>query len=600
MKKSKPSPEIPKLPPFVTNGGGRYLCTYESHWDKALKQPRRTSTKTVGKLIPAKGREGVAEVLFKDEFVKLHPWLEQLRVFRHKGGRLEFMPKDGGDGGIGELSLEQCLSVRKIRGGASWALSRLAENSPIGRALASAFPRGGMDRRLLSLAIFSILSGSGSVRGYSDFARSEWLPWQKPMSASAIVRIFREATEEQTESLFECLRDELRKSCGNGGAGRTYLILDTSSAFSQVCELPQGLLPRTNVLLVVDGETGIPVCLKRFEGKAPDLKAVRETVEECRRMKLPGDPKFVLVADRRGAADPGFGECRRLGIGFVFRLSLDDGSAAAKAAEENSSRLADWNSTDPYLGRAVATVPFNFGLESGRSFIHLFFDRRFRQDASDILEDSLCRLAAEFNSKPGGLSPDEKKLVERLCDIAGGRASISMSKAGESLKFAGVSALASSGISDAASCFLAYQERCRAEEAFCRLQICLGSRRGSVYEPTCFEGKLQVQVLAAAICGIVRRRMEHWSRETRKGKSWRIRFDSEERLLSKLDGIMLTRFGNGWHFGEMSEKERELFEMLDVCVPDRPEPAAIAEDDDGEEGCDMQEEEGDLTGTSAL
>ena len=36
--------------------------------DKDLKQPRRTSTKTVGRLVPAEGREGVMEVIFKEEF----------------------------------------------------------------------------------------------------------------------------------------------------------------------------------------------------------------------------------------------------------------------------------------------------------------------------------------------------------------------------------------------------------------------------------------------------------------------------------------------------------------------------------------------------
>ncbi|MDD7021925.1 MAG: hypothetical protein PUI29_05080 [Aeromonadales bacterium] len=85
------APEIPKLPAFVTNGG-RCLCTYELHRDKDLKQPRRTSTKTVGRLVPAEGREGVMEVIFKEEFERLYPGLERFRIFRHKCGKLDFEP----------------------------------------------------------------------------------------------------------------------------------------------------------------------------------------------------------------------------------------------------------------------------------------------------------------------------------------------------------------------------------------------------------------------------------------------------------------------------------------------------------------------------
>ena len=92
MEPQMTAPEIPRLPAFATSGG-RCLCTFKSHWDKDLKQPRRTSTKTVGRLVPAEGREGVMEVIFKEEFEKLCPGLERFRVFRHKGGKLDFEPR---------------------------------------------------------------------------------------------------------------------------------------------------------------------------------------------------------------------------------------------------------------------------------------------------------------------------------------------------------------------------------------------------------------------------------------------------------------------------------------------------------------------------
>lgn len=55
MEPQMTAPEILRLPAFATSGG-RCLRTFKSHWDKDLKQPRRTSTKTVGRLVPAEGR----------------------------------------------------------------------------------------------------------------------------------------------------------------------------------------------------------------------------------------------------------------------------------------------------------------------------------------------------------------------------------------------------------------------------------------------------------------------------------------------------------------------------------------------------------------
>lgn len=617
--------EIPKLPPFVTNGKGRYLCTYKSHWDSELKQPRRTSTTTVGKLISVEGKEDVMEVLFKDEFIDKYPQLEHMRVFRYKGGRMEFKPReeDETEDGKPEFTLERAVAVRKLHGGATWALNSIVSDSPIGRALRETFPKYAIDRKLLSLAYYIILRGNNTMYRYPQFAESTWLPYQKPLSGSAISRLFKGITHDRVEEFLKHLSREFMKSYKEDAGGRLFLALDSTSISSYSEELPQAqwghnkdlvAIPQVNVLLVVDQKTGTPVYFRSFDGNVPDSSTIRNTIADCTRMGLLSDPRFVLVSDKGYTSVSNIDDCLRNSLDFIFNMRVKAAGIANQAASEHYSQLLDWNRRNPFLKQTVVSVPFQWRYDSfptdgkrqsKRDFrqvwVHVYYDHYIHDDAVDIVEENLTNLIPLYNSSPDTLSPLRRAYVERYCNVKEGKASVSMKKVNDALKLTGVRVLISSAIADPVECYRAYEERNHVEAAFNTLKSRLKCNRNRVNDPGCLEGKLLVEMLATAIAGMARSRIADYGKIKDRDKGCAAHFDSDVRLFDKLNNIMLTSFKDGWYFDEIAGNRRELFSVLNVPVPDKQQAVSSGQNEgDPDDGEEAVKETGDIIGQMEL
>ena len=113
---------------------------YKNTWGPVKKQPARSkgNSRSVGKCLPVNGKKDCREIVFKEDFKKEHPGLEKFRVYRYRGGRLEFKPIDPED------SIRRTKEIVRLHGGATWALNQLVGSTPLARALQATFP-GGMD-----------------------------------------------------------------------------------------------------------------------------------------------------------------------------------------------------------------------------------------------------------------------------------------------------------------------------------------------------------------------------------------------------------------------------------------------------------------------
>ncbi len=130
-------PALPQLPPLLVNGTktNKYVCTYENVWDKDKRRSTRSKTVCVGKFIVDKDRPDYGEILFNEAFKNKYPQLDNYRVFRSKGGRLEFKFVNENN-----CTISDKTSVRQLHGGATWALNQIVGQSCIGRALKKTFP----------------------------------------------------------------------------------------------------------------------------------------------------------------------------------------------------------------------------------------------------------------------------------------------------------------------------------------------------------------------------------------------------------------------------------------------------------------------------
>ena len=131
-----------------------------------------------------------------------------------------------------------------------------------------------------------------------------------------------------------------------------------------------------------------------------------------------------------------------------------------------------------------------------------------------------------------------------------------------------IAVLVSDAIKDAQECCLAYEERNQVEYAFNMLKARLECNRTMVHSTQAWDGKLFVQILAMAIAGMIRSRIKIYNETTKQNKKkYRVHYDSDHKLLAKLNNIYMTQFKAGWMFDEIVGKHRELFNILNVPVP---------------------------------
>ena len=187
---------------------------------------------------------------------------------------------------------------------------------------------------------------------------------------------------------------------------------------------------------------------------------------------------------------------------------------------------------------------------------------------TDRLQLNLCAALEQHKRDPKKLADSQRRLIDRYTEEVDGQLRINMHQVNEALKYAGVRVLVSDAISDAQECCLAYEERNQVEYAFNMLKARLECNRTMVHSTQAWDGKLFVQILAMAIAGMVRSRIKIYNETAKQNKKkYRVHYDSDHKLLAKLNNIYMTQFKAGWMFDEIVGKYRELFNILNVPVP---------------------------------
>lgn len=133
-----PNITLPELPPLIINGAAknRDAMTYKN---PVKKRP---------------ARKDCWEIVFKEDFKKEHPGLEKFRVYRYRGGRLEFKPIDP------ENSIRRTKEIVRLHGGATWALNQLVGSTPLAQALQATFPE-----RHLGICRRTLMTEPGYAKG---------------------------------------------------------------------------------------------------------------------------------------------------------------------------------------------------------------------------------------------------------------------------------------------------------------------------------------------------------------------------------------------------------------------------------------------------
>ncbi len=574
----------PELPPLIVNGTSRhkYVMTYKNVWDKERKSCRRQSADTVGRFVPDGDNPSHGEILFSDDFLDAHEGLRNFRVFRSKGGKLEFKAIDEDS-----LTVERRAATQKLHAGATWALNRIVSGTPIGRALARTFPERAMDRKLLSLAYFLCLGRDNALCNYEEFAECTWLPFQEPLRSGTISRLLRSITQDQAEAFLIALHGELASQYGNGISSHSFYALDSTSitTYSSMTSAEMDHnndladLPQDNVLLIVDRATGTPVYFRELNGNAPDVSTIRNAFSGLSRLGI-ADSSVVLVSDKGYVSTANIDNCLRNGLGFIFNTSVNSAGFARKLALENHHRLLDPGNAIPFLGLAACSVslpwrydsfPVSGKRQSRRDsmvHVHIYYDKDIHDAKADTLTNNLVRIREKQNTQPASVTPLERRYIELYMTERDGRTDIDMRKFAEATRLAGVRVLVSNTIADPLECYLAYNERNEVEYAFNTLKSRQVCNRARVHLSEEWRGKLLLEVVASAISGIVRRRLKEYNDSAIHNMSnYQVFYNSDTKVLGKLNNIMITRFRDRWYFDKIAVNLHILFRFLNLNVP---------------------------------
>lgn len=613
---------IPELPKFIVNRSGqhKYVFTYKNRWDKETQRSTRGKgdTKSVGKLIEVPGRSDCGEILFNEEFKELYPQLRLLRVFRYKGGRLEFKAIDED-----LVNIVKPGQVQRLHAGASWALNQIVGSTALGRVLRSTFPNHKAYNRLLSLAYYLVINKDSSLCNYEEFAECTWLPYRYGVTGGSISRLLRGISKDKVTRFIAKLHQEYNRQYGDSLCERRFWALDSTSITSYsngIASVEYGhnkdliQAPQTNVLMVIDQQTGQPLYYRNFDGNVPDVSTIRNTLAEMTLMQADLS-KIVLVTDRGYGSAANWDDMLRNGVSFLSNAKLNLNSLIKDLIQEHYGELLDWNHSVPFIDQNAATIPIQwqydeFPVEGKRQqrkaektlYMHLYFSKAINDEATRRLQAKLNAALQQERSNPKKLTQDQENDLKRYTEpTEGGRRRINMYKVNESLKYAGVRVLVSDAVSDALECAVAYEERNQVEYAFNTLKARLNCNRTRVHSTEAWEGKLFLQFIATTISALVRARIKLYNERAKQDKlNYRVHYDSDNKLLAKLNNIYMTQFSNGWVFDEVVGKKKELFKILNVPVPTTEqviaEEAAEPETDDlgGESVIEIEDEVEDL------
>lgn len=585
-----PAFAIPELPRLIINGSGKYkyVFTYKNHWLNGVSTRGKGDTRSVGKYVLVEGEKDKGEIFFNEDFKAQHPALEHLRVFRYKGGRLEFKPIDEDD------NLIKAQNILRLRAGATWALHAMLKDTPLLKALATVFPEHRSYLRLLSLAYYLVLRKDSSLYHFEEFAECTWVPCSRGRTGGAISRFLGKITRDKAHRFFKALQNERGRlqEQTDQAEKRQFWALDSTSITSyseNIASVAYGRnkdlidAPQTNVLLIVDQQTGEPVFFRNFDGNVPDVSTIRNTIAELTIADIDFS-QVVVVMDKGYGSSTNWDDMLRSKMSFISNARRNLNAAITEIINENYAKLLNWNNGVSFLNQNVVTVPVVWNYDeypvAGKRtqkqtkttlYVHLYYSKDIADEMARRLQTQLNAALEACQNKLVALNETQTKLIETYSDKAeDGTLTINMRKVDDKLKYAGIRVLVSDVIKDAVECCIAYEERNEVEYAFNTLKSRLACNRTQVHSTEAWDGKLFLQMLASTISAMVRARVKLYNKKgVGQGgkKQYRVHYDSDSKLLGKLDNIYMTRFKDGWIFDEVVGQKKELFKILNLPLP---------------------------------
>ncbi len=453
--------------------------------------------------------------------------------------------------------------------GATYLLDQISAKTGISVDLGRCF--GSLAGQILSIAYYLILEEGMPLYRFHKWGMTHRHPYGKDIPSQRSSELFGLITEDAKMDYFK--RQAKRHGLNE------YLAFDTTSISSYsnlIKQVKYGKnkdgdpLPQINLALLYGEESMLPVYYRKLAGNITDVKTIENLLKDVDFLKL---EKLKLVMDRGFYSEKNINDLMKHHHKFLIgaKTSLKIVSNRLDKIRADFVTRFNYNS-ELKLYVMSFTEEWDYSEEKPRSgetvtdkrriYLHFYYNDQKATDDKTRFNAMLDRL--EYNLINGTPDPADEKLYQKYFVISetpvrGVTYSFKEDAIRKAEKNYGYFVLMSNGIKDPVEALRIYRLKDLIEKSFGNLKERLSMRRMSVSSEENFEGKLFVQFVALQLMSYIKRQMD---------VNGLFNDYTMQSLLDELDVIeYYQQPGKAHHLSEITEKQRTLYELMDVYAP---------------------------------
>lgn len=577
MKLSKMNSLIKKLPNIyyqtISSRGVTYVKSFdENKWLPEKKYAIKTNTRTIGKI---NSGNGAGLILFEESFLKSRPEYKDIAIVRYydeeqKKWELR-IEEDHSSEIITSLKVNSKHEVTDVISVGTYLLfTKLIEKDTLLESLKSVFPD--TYKQLLSLAYYCLDECDFKSNRYALYAKEHKLPYQVPLTPTAITRLFQSVTEADELNFFSHYFESLYKA--NGTSRRRFWALDSTSisTYSKYLDAKFGHnkqeenIPQINIVLLTDQKTGRPLYYSRFNGSIPDISTVSFTFDNLLHI---GARSFVAVMDRGYYSNDNLNEILSCGYHFLICVPLDKVDSFKDVLLEAAQAFICGDKYESAIDENVFTKKIVYEYKNkGKKlkkdlFVHVFYDQERAGAVTKHIQKrrvEVMKMLKEHMTLDGNNQSFAKKYLIQEED---GLIRINNEAFQEANSKAGIFVCVSDCIGEGKQAFYGYKDRRTVEDCFNDLKVKMSCDRFNTSSEESLPGKCFVEFIALSL----HMRIEYLLRKM-KENGVKLPHHSVRTILRDLQGIKTVEFGDGYSAVKtISRTQKETLKLFHVPEP---------------------------------
>ena len=525
--------------------GVTYAYESESYWDKERKQSR-SRRKLIGIVDPETG---------------------EIKPTTKKKRNPKEMPK------LKEPSLQSeekpWLYAKRTFYGATYLLDKIGESTGVADDLKICFPDA--YKQILSIAYYLIMEDKNPLNRFPKWGHLHTHPCGQIISSQQSSSLFSGISESQRLHFFRLQ--------GKRRMDNEYWAYDTTSISSYSQELRQvrygknkdgDSLPQINLAVLFGEGSLLPFYYRKLAGHISDVATVKQLLKD---MEFLGIKKPKMVMDRGFYKECNINDLYTEHIKFLMgaKLSL---KFVGSEVDNVRSAIRSWENFLPDAEAYGITVPIQWRYrrirphkqdeikENRRMYVHIYYDTIKALEDEHQFTKLIYQLNAELmtgNREKNHEDMYSKYFNVKTTPVRGQKVTAKDDVVADAKKNFGYFALIGNDTIDAGQALKLYRNKDVVEKAFDNVKDRLDMRRMNVSSDLSLDGKLFVEFIALIYISYLHKAIldaHLYSKYTM------------HELLDEFEVIeRFEREGHAPQLGEMTKKQRELFDALNFDPP---------------------------------